>query len=1071
MIRSFFKLLIVVLFVSLSNQNTLAQTIYYVDSATGSDANAGTSWTLALRNLNKALDYAKTSTAAEVQIWVGAGTYHPTEGLSTTLADPADTSFAFFRGNGAGKALKIYGGFAGTETAVAARDTLHRTFLDGNAGSGVKSYHVFVIAGLDASADSLIVDGFTIANGDAEGTGSKSYNGISVPRTLGGGGQLSGIKTSKVLFNNCSFKDHRAFAGGGLMNDTAYCSITNCNFTNCTGLIIGGGGIYNRLSSISITNCAMTGNLAFIGGSAIYDDHCSPVITNCRFSGNITRPDGVDMHCGGTIYGYYSSVVISGCDFTGNMAEGDGLMHAGAIFSRLAATPVITHCTFTNNICKNTYYGKTYGGAIYSEACDPQITYCDFTGNRAISVGNPTGGLVYSYGGALHNYGCNVYIGNCNFNANSATAYGYNSSSGPGNSYAYGGAIYNMQCAPDIRNCNFRSDTAFGIRAVAFGALGNAYGGGIYNVGARPNIQNCTFKKEGAMGNSNGFGGAIDDFDTSAPVLRTCTFDSCYAASSGGAIYHGSGLLTSYDCVFSNCTAPTGGAINVDYAITTLASLNSYRSVYFRNRSTNSGGAIYFNGGGSTDTLVNNVFALNKNVGGAGGGAIDITRGAFFMANNTFYADSAIGGRGGSVHFTNLTATALFANNIFYAGYGTGTSADTGLSPVATCTFTHNTFSATNPSFVLPSSPAGADGVWKTSDDGLNHTSCSAVQNTGDNAYVLTGETTDVAAAMRIRNGTVDIGAYETNYAGNISGPQFVCVGYTITLTDSVTGGSWVSSNSGIAAVSGSGVVTGVSAGSATIMYIVSTSCGTDTAKLLVTVNTGTNAGVLSGSATVCDGDTTTYTSTVGGGFWSVITGNAAVTASGMVIGLTPGIDTIVYTNSCHLASTKKGITVHPIPAPITGNPSLYVCPGRSITLLTNVSGGAWVSSDASIASIISSSGILTGVLQGDCVITYTSPAGCSVTLDFTVYPCPPADVEEVTNTQQISIYPNPVDNILNIRSNLKIEKIEILSMIGRPVFNGIYDRNEAAVNVNTIPSGNYIIRINGVNVYRFVKE
>ncbi len=61
-------------------------------------------------------------------------------------------------------------------------------------------------------------------------------------------------------------------------------------------------------------------------------------------------------------------------------------------------------------------------------------------------------------------------------------------------------------------------------------------------------------------------------------------------------------------------------------------------------------------------------------------------------------------------------------------------------------------------------------------------------------------------------------------------GPSSVCSGYSTTFTEAIAGGTWSSSNSSIATVSPTGVVTGISAGSATISYTLTNSCGTNAA-------------------------------------------------------------------------------------------------------------------------------------------------------------------------------------------------------------------------------------------------
>jgi hypothetical protein len=72
--------------------------------------------------------------------------------------------------------------------------------------------------------------------------------------------------------------------------------------------------------------------------------------------------------------------------------------------------------------------------------------------------------------------------------------------------------------------------------------------------------------------------------------------------------------------------------------------------------------------------------------------------------------------------------------------------------------------------------------------------------------------------------------------AGGISGTDSVCPGSSVTLTDAVTGGSWSSSNSTLAIVSATGIVTGLASGAVSISYTVINICGTGTATYPFTV-------------------------------------------------------------------------------------------------------------------------------------------------------------------------------------------------------------------------------------------
>ncbi len=76
------------------------------------------------------------------------------------------------------------------------------------------------------------------------------------------------------------------------------------------------------------------------------------------------------------------------------------------------------------------------------------------------------------------------------------------------------------------------------------------------------------------------------------------------------------------------------------------------------------------------------------------------------------------------------------------------------------------------------------------------------------------------------------------NTAGLIVGPDVVCIGGSISLTDYITGGIWSSTNNTLATVSATGVVLGIAAGVDTIKYSVPNICNAGTVIHLVTVLT-----------------------------------------------------------------------------------------------------------------------------------------------------------------------------------------------------------------------------------------
>jgi len=71
----------------------------------------------------------------------------------------------------------------------------------------------------------------------------------------------------------------------------------------------------------------------------------------------------------------------------------------------------------------------------------------------------------------------------------------------------------------------------------------------------------------------------------------------------------------------------------------------------------------------------------------------------------------------------------------------------------------------------------------------------------------------------------------------------------------------------------------------------------------------------------------------------------------------------------------------------ISGIPS--VCVGNTTTLSDPVPGGSWSSSSIAVATVGSSTGVVTGVSAGTSTITYTFGIGCFVTTPVTVTPAP----------------------------------------------------------------------------------
>ena len=237
---------------------------------------------------------------------------------------------------------------------------------------------------------------------------------------------------------------------------------------------------------------------------------------------------------------------------------------------------------------------------------------------------------------------------------------------------------------------------------------------------------------------------------------------------------------------------------------------------------------------------------------------------------------------------------------------------------------------------------------------------------------------------------TVTITVNPPASAGTILGADSVCAGSSIVLTDPTasTGGtwSWTTSAPSVATVIG-GVVHGVSQGTATIVYSVTTTCGSASTSHNVTVNPLPNAGTITGLDSVCYGTSISLTDPATGGTWnSSLPSVATVSSSGVVTGLVNALTnvniTFVSTTfSCGTATATHPVTVKPQPnaGVITGNNT--VCK-LDVTTLTNVaSGGVWISGNNSVATV-TSNGHVFGASAGNSIITYSVTNSCGNAMD-----------------------------------------------------------------------------------------
>ncbi len=274
-------------------------------------------------------------------------------------------------------------------------------------------------------------------------------------------------------------------------------------------------------------------------------------------------------------------------------------------------------------------------------------------------------------------------------------------------------------------------------------------------------------------------------------------------------------------------------------------------------------------------------------------------------------------------------------------------------------------------------------GAWSSSDPTI-----ASITGTGLATGVATGTAT-ITYTLPIGSCTATSNVTVNPVPGVINGTTGVCIGSSATLTDAAAGGTWSSSNIGVATIGSlSGIVSSASAGTTGITYtIVGSGCN---ASVVFTVNPAPAA--ISGTSPICQGASVAFSDASGGGTWSSSNPSVgSVDPTGMVTGVTPGTTTITYTlpTTCLRIYTT---TISPAPTAINGSSS--VCVDATTTLTDGIAGGAWsITAGTGTASIGAATGMVTGLTPGTVIVTY---ATCSpVSFNMLVNPLPTAILGE----------------------------------------------------------------------------
>lgn len=695
------KKLIFPLLLAYFSTQTYAVVRYVKPLATGD----GSSWANASGNLQAMINIAIPT---QDEIWVAAGKYFPTSypsGCSTCgTAGSSNRNNTFLLKSG----LKIYGGFAGTETARANRNShLNETILSGDLGikyeTNDNAYHV--VTAIDCS-NTTILERFTIEAGNANGSTSVTVAGRTYYRSWGGGVLCV---YSPIRIALCAIVYNQATDGGGVLNTASNPYITNSVIAKNTATA-GGGGIYNHEGSAAdIRNCTIVQNTANVAGGAMYNYNSGPYLINAIVWNNTSAGFPGIANNGSTVTG------IS-CNLQGGY--GPSSIPCSNCFS---AEPQFINADFPEGI--DGKWGSRDDG-LRITACSPGIDKGVNGSTEGVDMANQTREIdIPSISNTIPSISLdmgayeyqNTAPSNQTLYVNGSLSTGLNDGSSWENAFrgatAFGTALrYANNCDNNtilIAKGTYKPHSLpFGVtsgtnRSYTFALKGGLkiYGGflGTESVSdyssqkARQNetILSGDFANDDVVTGEGGTLAIANNTENAYHVLTTYTRATQIVLKgltikggntvgapnqTGGGIYsYYSNSFEITDCTIKQNMAADGAGIYC-YLCSPLVFANNY---FEQNSATSDGGAVYI--GESSAIFRNNVFTGNRASTGVGGAVRnDLYFGEFY--NNTFYNNSAQTSGGALFTYDPGIAGAPIDinrsyNNIFYKNaIGTNTT-------------------------------------------------------------------------------------------------------------------------------------------------------------------------------------------------------------------------------------------------------------------------------------------------------------------------------------------------------------------------------------------------------------
>lgn len=331
--------------------------------------------------------------------------------------------------------------------------------------------------------------------------------------------------------------------------------------------------------------------------------------------------------------------------------------------------------------------------------------------------------------------------------------------------------------------------------------------------------------------------------------------------------------------------------------------------------------------------------------------------------------------------------------------------------------------------------------------------SVAVVSPTANTVYTVTGTSLGCSSTK-----TVSLNVTATPTVVASASPSVICAGATVSLTASGAATySWIPNNLT------SGTITATPTVSTTYSVVGTTAGCANTKTLNVTVNNVPTVTVSSSPGNMLCTSGASATLTASGTSIAYAWSTGASTSSIVITptGPTGPLNyTVAGTNSCGTTTAVITVTAGVTPTVTASSSSTLICANNAVVLTASATAGATYSWSAGPTTASIS---VTPTMTTTYTVSATNVCGtATTTVVQNVSPC--TGIEEIANGGEVSIYPNPANDYVNIAVPANISSanatVEVTDAIGKVVMKESINTGVTTLRITTLEDGVYFFKV-----------